>query len=660
MNLNEVRTKFLKYMESKGNKIIASDRLIPNNDPTTLFTGSGMQPIIPYLLGEKHPLGTRICNTQKCFRSQDIEEVGDNRHTTFFEMLGSWSFGDYFKREQIEWMYNFLTNKERGLSIDKNRLYFSCYEGNERLNINKDIESKDIWVSLGVDESHIYYYGDKKNWWSRSGIPDNMPVGEPGGPDSEMFYDFDPDGKLQLHNNATNKDETCNPNCDCGRFMEIGNNVFMAFRKTLNGMEELEQKNVDFGGGLERLAAAVRDDADVYNLDVFDKAKDTIEKLSGLNYNDKDSIKQKYRVILDHLRAATFLIGDGVLPGNKDKEYFVRRLIRRSMVSGYGLNINKNFCKETSETYIEYYKNAPKDIVDNLQNSKDLILEEIEKEEIRFRKTLETGFQKIDKILINLLFTQQDNKPNIDINKEIQNKITGEFLFDLHQTFGYPIEISFEIINIWLKNENETEVDTINKIKISFDKNIWFEELQKEFNKLKEAHSQSSKTASAGMFKGGLADDSEITTALHSTTHIMLAGMRKVLGDSIHQAGSNINAERLRFDFTFDRKLEEEEVVKIEDYVNNAIQKGFVVVIEETDKDKAKSEGVEGSFWDKYPSIVRVWTMKNEITGEIYSRELCGGPHINNTEDFLKNKKFKITKQEAVSNGVRRVKAVLE
>ena len=624
MKTNIIRNKYLKYMESKGNKVVVSDRLTPENDPSTLFTGSGMQPIIPYLLGEKHPLGTRICNTQKCFRSQDIEEVGDNRHTTFFEMLGNWSFGDYFKREQIEWMYNFLTNKEEGLGIDKNRLYFSCYDGNERLNINKDIESKDIWVSLGVDESHIYYYGDKKNWWSRSGIPDNMPVGEPGGPDSEMFYDFDPDGKLQLHNNATNKDEICNPNCDCGRFMEIGNNVFMAFRKTLNGMEELEQKNVDFGGGLERLAAAVRDDADVYNLDVFDKAKDTIEKLSGEKYisdisvtfTDRTNKTFAYRVILDHIRAVTFLIGDGVLPGNKDREYFVRRLIRRAVRYAKALNINDNFTKDIAETFINYYQDATEYMGDNGQKNKSIILEEIEKEETKFRKTLESGLKEFYKL-------------------KSQN-INGENAFNLWQTYGFPIEMTIE-----LAKENNITVD------------------MEGFNNLKKQHSESSKTASAGMFKGGLADDSEITTALHSVTHIMLAGMRKVLGDSIHQAGSNINAERLRFDFTFDRKLEDEEVIKIEDYVNNTIKNGFVVITEEMDKDKAKSEGVEGSFWDKYPSIVKVWTMKNEITGEIYSRELCGGPHVKNSNEYLKNKTFKISKQESASAGVRRVKGVL-
>lgn len=624
LTLNEIRKRYLKYMRSNGHVMTLSSSLVPENDPTTLFTGSGMQPMIQYFMGAMHPSGKRITNSQKCFRAQDIEEVGDNRHTVFFEMLGNWSLGDYFKKEQISAMYKFLTDKEIGLGIDKNRLYFSCYQGNESLNIKKDQESKGYWLDMGVEESHLYFYPDKKNWWSRVGVPENMPVGEPGGPDTEMFYDFDPDLSKQMHEKATNKDEICNPNCDCGRFMEIGNNVFMQFRKTESGVEELIQKNVDFGGGLERFAAAVRGDADMFNIEVFDNAKNIIEKISGQKYISDISVTFTditnktfaYRVILDHVRAATFLIGDGVLPGNKDQQYFVRRLIRRAVKYARNLGINQNFTKEVAESFIEYYKGSEIYLSDNLNKNKDIILNEIDKEESKFRKTLESGMKEFEKVsMIN---------------------ISGENAFNLLQTYGFPIELTLE-----LAKEKNINVDI------------------EGFEILKKEHAEKSRTASEGMFKGGLADSSEITTALHSVTHIMLAGMRKVLGESIHQAGSNINAERLRFDFNFDRKIEEYEVREIENYVNNAIQNGFEVITEEMPKQKAKEEGVEGSFWEKYPDTVMVWTMKSVNNEDIYSKELCGGPHVKNSNDYLKDKTFKIAKQEAVSAGVRRVKGVL-
>ncbi|MCX8513786.1 MAG: alanine--tRNA ligase-related protein [Candidatus Pacebacteria bacterium] len=413
-----------------------------------------------------------------------------------------------------------------------------------------------------------------------------MPVGEPGGPDTEMFYDFKyGEPLIHTHNDDIVKyGNDCDPNCDCGRFVEIGNNVFIQYKKTKNGMEELKQKNVDFGGGLERLTAATRDDADVFNLDVYDKAKKIIEELSGLDYDGRDSVKQKYRVILDHIRAATFLIGDGVLPGNKDREYFVRRLIRRAVRYGRVLNINDNFTKDIAESFIDYYQYATEYIGNNGQKNKSIILEEIEKEEIKFRKTLELGLKEFDKICDNV--KKMSDSGILDPNECLNGKV----LFDLYQTYGFPFELSIEEI----KNKENELTDFIKHYGVgetSFEK-----VLQKDFNKLKEEHSKASKTASVGMFKGGLADDGEITTALHSTTHIMLAGMRDVLGDTVHQAGSNINAERLRFDFTFDRKLEETEVKSIEDYVNNAIQEGFVVETEDMNKNKAKEEGVEGAF----------------------------------------------------------------
>lgn len=616
MIINEIRKKYLEFMRDKGHVIVRSASLVPENDPTTLFTAAGMQPMINYILGATHTAGKRIADTQKCFRSQDIEEIGDNRHTTFFEMLGNWSFGDYFKKEQIAWMYEFLTDKEVGLGLSKDRLYFSCYEGNQKLNVPKDEDSKNFWLENGVAEDKIYFYDDKKNWWSRSGIPENMPVGEPGGPDSEIFFDFDPKGEKKIHENSKFAKEACHPNCDCGRFVEIGNSVFIQYKKTENGLEELIQKSVDFGGGLTRMAAAVEDDEDIFNLNVFEQAKKIIEEKSGKKYNGSEENKINFRIILDHIHAATFLIGDGVFPGNKDQMYFVRRLIRRAIVAGHKLGIQDNFTKEIAKTFVENYKEAEEYLGNNLSKNKSVILEEIEKEENKFRKTLNNGMKEFSKVT--------------------SEGITGEEAFNLLQTYGFPIELTLE-----LAEEKNLKVDL------------------ETFIKLKEEHSLKSRTASEGMFKGGLADQSEITTALHSTCHLMLAGMRKILGENVTQAGSNINSERLRFDFTFDRKVEKEEIEAIENYVNQAIQKGFSTKIEEMNKEEAKAKGVTGAFWEKYPEIVKVYNMIGE-DGEIYSRELCGGPHIENSRDYLAKKTFKIVKEESVSAGVRRFKGILE
>lgn len=616
MTINEIRKRYLEFMREKGHVIVRSASLVPENDPTTLFTAAGMQPMINYILGATHTAGKRIADTQKCFRSQDIEEIGDNRHTTFFEMLGNWSFGDYFKKEQIAWMYEFLTDKEVGLGLSKDRLYFSCYEGNQKLNVPKDEDSKNFWLENGVTEDKIYFYDDKKNWWSRSGIPENMPVGEPGGPDSEIFFDFDPKGEKKIHENSKFAKEACHPNCDCGRFVEIGNSVFIQYKKTENGLEELIQKSVDFGGGLTRMAAAVEDDEDIFNLNVFEQAKKIIEEKSGKKYNGSEENKINFRIILDHIHAATFLIGDGVFPGNKDQMYFVRRLIRRAIVAGHKLGIQDNFTKEIAKTFIENYKEAEEYLGNNLSKNKSVILEEMEKEENKFRKTLNNGMKEFSKVT--------------------SEGITGEEAFNLLQTYGFPIELTLE-----LAEEKNLKVDL------------------ETFIKLKEEHSLKSRTASEGMFKGGLADQSEITTALHSTCHLMLAGMRKILGENVTQAGSNINSERLRFDFTFDRKVEKEEIEAIENYVNQAIQKGFSIKIEEMNKEEAKAKGVTGAFWEKYPEIVKVYNMIGE-DGEIYSRELCGGPHIENSRDYLAKKTFKIVKEESVSAGVRRFKGILE
>ncbi len=631
MTINEVRRKYLEFMKSKGHVVLVSSSLVPENDPTTLFTAAGMQPMINYILGEKHPMGTRITDTQKCFRSQDIEEIGDNRHTTFFEMLGNWSFGDYFKQDQIAFMYEFLTDKNVGLGLDKERLYFSCYIGNESLDLSKDTESKNFWIENGINESHISFYDESKNWWSRAGSPENMPDGEPGGPDSEIFFDFDPKGEKEIHPNSKFKDEACHPNCDCGRFIEIGNSVFIQYKKVGDKLLELAQKNVDFGGGLTRMAAATVEDNDIFNLDIFAEAKNILENISSKNYHDNEENKFNFRIIFDHIQAAVFLIGDGVIPGNKDQMYFVRRLIRRAIVAGHKLGIHENFTKAIGETFINNYKEAEEYLGDNLSKNREKILNELDKEEIKFKKTLENGIKEFERI------SKRDHYALENGNIKSQNsRIFGHEAFNLLQSFGFPIELTQE-----LAKEKNLEVDI------------------KEFYKLKQEHAEKSRTSSEGMFKGGLADQGEVTTALHTACHLMLEGMRKVLGDGVNQKGSNITAERLRFDFTFERKITDEEKIKIEDYVNGAIKNGFVVSIDEIPKKEARESGVTGAFWEKYPDIVKVYTMKG-IDGEIYSRELCGGPHVENSNDYLKGKIFSIIKEEAVSGGVRRFKGVLK
>ena len=391
MTTNEVRAKFLKYMESKGHVIIPSSSLVPENDATTLFTGSGMQPMVPYLLGQPHPLGKRIADSQKCFRSQDIEDIGDNRHTTFFEMLGNWSFGDYFKDEEITMIWEFLIEE---LKLNPKNFYVTCFKGNDSLGIPRDDYSANVWKELfknkeidaligdnpeeeGMKEDErIFFYGEKKNWWSRSGVPVNMPEGEPGGPDSEMFYDFDSDLKKNLHANSKWSKDFCHPNCDCGRFLEIGNNVFMQYKKVGGVFVELPQKNVDHGSGLERYVCAINNDEDIFNIDVFDEAKNHIEKVSRKKYGENENVTYAYRVILDHIRAATFLIGDGIFPGNKDQMYFVRRLIRRSVRFAHNLGVSVNFTKEVATGFIDVYKNEYK----NLEEKREIILTELEKE----------------------------------------------------------------------------------------------------------------------------------------------------------------------------------------------------------------------------------------------------------------------------------------
>lgn len=580
MKAAEVRAKYLAYMESKGHAIVPSSRLIPENDPTTLFTGSGMQPMIGYLLGEKHPKGTRVADSQRCFRAEDIEEVGDNRHTTFFEMLGNWSFGDYFKEEQIRWMFEFLTDGKAGLGLNPEKLYVTCFGGDEEAGIPKDEDAPAVWqelfASVGIDAQlgdRIRYYPAKKNWWSRAGVPGNMPIGEPGGPDSEMFYDFGTGHDPQFG-------DECHPNCDCGRFIEIGNNVFMQYIKTGEGFKELENKNIDFGGGLERLTAATLDNPDVFMVDVFQERITALESLSGKAYIDPQH-QASFRIIADHLRAAEAMIEEGILPSNTEQGYFTRRLIRRAVIHADKLGVPAG-------------------------NLSDNVI--IQEEESKFRETLGRGLKEFDKHSPFVLFT----------------------------TYGFPIELTQEIAE-----ERGRTIDMA------------------EFKAQMEQHKDLSRAGSEQKFKGGLADHSAITTAYHTATHLMLAGLRTFVGEHVHQKGSNITGERTRFDFNNDTKIERDILDKVEGYVNDAIKAEAEMVTEEMPKNEAQRLGVEGSFWEKYPDVVKVWTLKDR-EGRVWSRELCGGPHVENTREIGAFGQFKIVKEESSSAGIRRIKAVLQ
>ena len=624
MRAGDIRKAYLNFFAERGHKIVPSALLVPENDPTTLFTGSGMQPIVPYLLGEPHPLGTRIMDSQKCFRAGDIEEVGDNRHTTFFEMLGNWSFGDYFKQEQITWMWEFLTEK---MGLDPQHLFFTCFRGNAELGIPKDTESALLWQKLfaakGIDAKigenpetdgiregeKIFYYSEKKNWWSRSGMPGNMPLGEPGGPDTEMFWDFG--AEHDFHRESQWKDAPCHVNCDCGRFMEIGNNVFMEYRKTAVGFEKLKQKNVDYGGGLERLIAAKKNDPDMFLGDIFDTLRETLKKLSGKKYGEDSKQTFAFRVIMDHMRAATFLIADGVLPSNTDQGYVLRRLLRRAVRFADMLGMVPGSLSLCVAAVVSEYQEAYPYLIEK----KGFIVSVIGNEEAKFRETLARGMKELEKRLS-------------------EAALNGKDAFELFSTYGFPLEMTEEIA----KEKGVT---------------IEREEFQREFTK----HQELSRTASAGKFKGGLADHSAKVIAFHTATHLMLAGLRKYLGQDVHQAGSNITEERTRFDFTHPEKVSREVLDKVEIYVNEAIEKKCAMITEVMEKNKAKEAGVEGSFWEKYPEKVTVYKVQCD-DGTVYSQELCGGPHVANTEDI--KGRFKIIKEEASSAGVRRIKAILE
>ncbi len=627
MTTQEIRAKYFEFCQKNGHAIIPRAKLIPENDPSTLFTGSGMQPLVPYLLGEEHPAGTRLVDSQTCLRAQDIDEVGDNRHTTFFEMLGNWSLGDYFKKEQLPWFFEFLVDK---VGLDPGKLFVTCFIGDENNNIPKDTESAEIWQKLfeskninaktveigseangytkGMQGGRIFYYDASKNWWCRAGKINDMPIGEPGGPDSEVFYEFD----FIEHDKKWG--EHCHPNCDCGRFMEIGNSVFMEYIKTADGFKKLPKQNVDFGGGLERIAAAKLNSPDVFKISLLWPIIEKIEELSGKNY---DSHTESMRVIADHLRAASFLAVDGVVPSNKAQGYVMRRLLRRAIRYAFELGVEQNLLNKVAPIIINLYE---KDYPEVLEN-KETVLQALEREEKVFRQTLRNGIKEFKKMTNN------------------GSSLTAEHLFKLYDTYGFPTELSLEEAY-----SNGVEVE---------------ENINQKFELLMEEQRNRSRTATKGEFKGGLADHSEITTKYHTATHLMYRALRNILGDHVVQRGSNITAERLRFDFSHDSKMTPEQIEAVENMVNEQIAKDWPMSYRE-EQTQAVLGKVLGAFGDKYGEVVKVYTV-GDPDGVNYSREICGGPHVTHTGALAEGgKKYKIDKEEASSAGVRRIKAVLK
>lgn len=616
MTSSELRQKYIQFFVTRDHQEIDPAKLVLQDDLTTLFTSSGMQPLVPYLLGQKHPNGDKLVDSQPSFRSEDMDEVGDNRHTTFFEMLGNWGLGSYFKKEQLPWIWEFLT-KEVGLPVEK--VHVSIFEGNDF--VPEDTESREIWKTLGIEESHIHQYGVQKNWWSRSGTPDKMPVGEIGGPDSEIFYDFGIERKF--HENSEWKDQECHPNCDCGRFMEIGNSVFIQYKKVGDGeFEELSQKNVDFGGGLERILAAKNDDPDVFKTDLFLHVIEEIESYTGKKYSDLNA-QVKMRVIADHLRAAVFLILSGVVPSNKLQGYVLRRLIRRSAIKihelGGGLTDIPGLGGISEVVLLTYDGELG---VDRF-SQRDLVEKIVVDEMTKFGRSLDKGLKEVEKI----------------------DQIDAKKAFDLYQTFGFPVEITAELFQ-----QKGQQIDMV--------------EFQKEF----DSHKDLSRTASAGMFAGGLAGHSDVEVKYHTATHLLHQALRDVLGSTVFQKGSNITPERLRFDFSFDRKMTAEELKKAEDIVNQKIKADLKVERFYTTYDKAMEMNAIGLFGDKYDKTnVSIYAIgpndpidpqsqDKRSRGEYYSLEFCGGPHVEHTNQVGG---IKLVKEEAVSAGVRRIRAEL-
>lgn len=647
MSLSEVRKRYLEFFKSppRNHAIIASASLVPEDDPTTLFTGSGMQPLVPYLLGETHPMGKRVANSQKSFRAGDIEEVGDNRHTTFFEMLGNWSFGDYFKEKQLSWFFEFLTDKESGVGLDPSRLYVSVFSGDEGNGIPRDRDSVAIWKrlfgekkieardveiltedrggELGMQGGRIFYYDAKKNWWSRTGIPQSMPPGEPGGPDSEVFFDF-----ATPHDPQFGKE--CHPNCDCGRFLEIGNSVFMEYRKKDDGsFEKLPQRNVDFGGGLERITMAVNENPDMFSVNHASMIK-WLERKSGKEYSRDRETSRAFRVVADHVKAASFLVAAGVKPGNTERNYLVRRLIRRASRYCSELGIKDTPLADLSQLVVADYEGWYTDLRSKAEEIRMAIAEEEEK----FSTTLARGMREFEKTVWLGVADEKITHTSGSSAGHAEEFIPGKVAFDLYQTYGFPIELTEELAK---------------EKKLRVDRDGFEEEMRK--------HQELSRTATAGVFKGGLADQSAEVVRLHTTTHLLNAALRKVLGDHVWQKGSNITKERTRFDFTHPEKLDESQKKEVERLVNTWIRADYEVKKEILPLEDARQLGAIGVFGEKYPDTVNVYTVWNPTTGEIISREFCGGPHVTHTREI--GGTFRIAKEEAVAAGVRRIKGTV-
>ena len=583
MKAIEIRNKYLKFFKNHGHKVIPSAPLIPENDPSVLFNTAGMQPLVPYLLGKKHPEGTRLTDYQKCVRTNDIDEVGDNRHLTYFEMLGNWSLGDYFKKEAISMSFEFLT-KELNIPVEK--LSVTCFAGDE--DCPRDDETASIWKSVGIPENHIYYFGKDDNWWI---------AGEEGpcGPDTEMFYDT---GKPACS-------EKCNPSCDCGKYVEIWNNVFMEYYKNKDGSySKLKQKNVDTGLGLERMAMLLQGKETPFDIEVF---KPVMDKLAELQKNDYIDSR---RIVTEHLRTSMMIISDGGRPSNVDRGYVLRRLIRRMTRHMNKLEINLDEIPNIIDLYIDTLKDLYPELDKNRETIKNVIVEEKNK----FIKTLANGEKEF-------------NKEAVKAKETGKNMLEGAIVFRLYDTFGFPPEVTNE-----LAKENNLKIDL------------------EGFDKLFKEHQEKSREGAKQKFKGGLADQSEESIAYHTATHLLNAALKEVIGKDVHQRGSNITSERMRFDFSCDHKMTDEEKAKTEELVNKWIDESLEVKCEEMSKEEAIKSGAECMFIEKYPDIVTVYTIGN------ISKELCGGPHVKNTKELGH---FKIKKEEASSAGVRRIKAIL-
>lgn len=594
MKSYELRDKFLRFFKGKGHAIIPSASIIPENDPTVLFTTAGMHPLVPYLLGAEHPEGKRLTNVQKCIRTGDIDEVGDATHCTFFEMLGNWSLGDYFKSEAIEWSWEFLTSSE-WLNLPKEKLYISVFAGDD--DAPRDMESYNIWRSLGVPEDHIFFLPKENNWWGPAGTTG------PCGPDTEMFIDT---GKEKCS-------PDCSPACSCGKYVEIWNDVFMEYNKTSDGRyEPLSQKNVDTGMGLERTISILQGVESVYETDLYSDIVAKISELANVSYNDDEETTKSYRIVADHIRTATLILGDekAVTPSNVDQGYVLRRLIRRAIRFGMKIGIPEGSMSEIAKVVVKQYS----DIYPELKKNEDFIQRELINEEKRFQQTIRQGLREFDKLISKL----GDDTKTID----------GKNAFRLYDTFGFPIEMTQE-----LAEEKGYTVD--------------IEGFEESFKK----HQELSQKGASQRFKGGLADNTEETAKLHTATHLLHAALRKVLGEEVEQKGSNITADRLRFDFSFSRKMTKEEIDEVERLVNEAIESKTDVVCEEMSLEDAKESGAIGLFESKYENKVNVYTI-----GE-FSKEICGGPHAKNTGELGH---FKIKKEQSSSAGVRRIRAVLE